>query len=375
MTINRGIFAARMRKSPSVVAVNAFKARVLADSGTFEADACLVNTVKKFREIGLFQRATLMLTPNGYKAAKLYTLIANNGTTDFATTAGGGSRLNASGNRVALAAGTPKLDYTNGSCPEIMVERTATNILLNSETLATQTVTTVVLPYVLSFYGTGTVTVGESTPVVLNGTGENTRVSVVFSSTGGSKNITVSGQVKYAQLESVPLSAVYYNFPSSWIPTTSAAVTRSASTLQKTGLGGLINQSKGAMVFRLTRRGRGRLFGIDDGTDSNSIRIFNPGDSDYLQVLYAKGGVIVNPTISTSVPSEITVAVRYSTNKADFYVNGVLYASLDNNNAPTAVFSRFTFTPTESMTNRIKYFAYIPGDITDSEMILYSTPI
>lgn len=373
--MNAATFYSKSGQSPSIDIVNAFKARVLADGGTFEGEDCLIETVKKLRAKGIYQRASLILTPNGFKASKLYSLTANNGTTDFAFTGGGGSRIDSTGNIVAVPPGIPKIDYTNGSCPEIVMERTATNILLYSETLANQTVTMSNMNYILSFYGTGSVTVGENVPVVLNGTSIANRVQIMFLSSGGNKNIIVTGQVKYAQLESIPILAIYYNFPTSWIPTSFAPVTRTISTLQKSGLGELIKLDKGTIIFKLTKRGRGSIFRLDDGTNDNTIRIFSPGDSDYLQLYFSKNGTVINPTISTNVQSEITIAIMYNTSKADFYINGVLYSSLENNNVPNATFNRFSFSSTESMVNRLKYFAYIPSTSTPEELMLYSTPL
>lgn len=76
------------------------------------------------------------------------------------------------------------------------------NWLVGTETLATQTVTTRATPYILSFYGTGTVTLsGTSTAGPLVGTGANNRVYLEFTPTAGTLTLTVSGTVLKAQLE------------------------------------------------------------------------------------------------------------------------------------------------------------------------------
>jgi hypothetical protein len=69
-----------------------------------------------------------------------------------------------------------------------------TNLLLNSGTLSTQNVTVSAVQYVLSFTGTGTVTLsGASTagPLVGTGTGENNRVQLVFTPSAGTLTCTV----------------------------------------------------------------------------------------------------------------------------------------------------------------------------------------
>ena len=75
------------------------------------------------------------------------------------------------------------------------------NLLLATETLATQSVTTVAAPYILSFEGTGSVTLSGSSTTSLSGTGVNTKVSTPVIPTAGSLTLTVSGDVRKAQLE------------------------------------------------------------------------------------------------------------------------------------------------------------------------------
>lgn len=76
------------------------------------------------------------------------------------------------------------------------------NLLLNTDTLATQNVTVTAVEHVLSFTGTGTITLsGVSTAGPLVGTGADNRVSLTFTPTAGTLTLTVSGSVKFAQLE------------------------------------------------------------------------------------------------------------------------------------------------------------------------------
>jgi len=76
------------------------------------------------------------------------------------------------------------------------------NMLVNTETLATQNVTVRAGLHVLSFWGTGTVTLsGVSTSGPLVGTGANDRVSLAFTPTAGTLTLTVTGSVLRAQLE------------------------------------------------------------------------------------------------------------------------------------------------------------------------------
>lgn len=99
------------------------------------------------------------------------------------------------------------------------------NLILNSDVMVTQNITTTAAERTLSFYGTGTVTLsGTSTAGPLVGTGANDRVELTYTPTAGTLTLTVSGTVTNAQDE---LGA----FASSWIPTVATAVTRNADQL------------------------------------------------------------------------------------------------------------------------------------------------
>jgi hypothetical protein len=121
--------------------------------------------------------------------------------------------------------GTPRWDYdpVTHALNGFLVEEARTNLLLNSATLSTQSVTTTAVATTLSFYGTGTVTLsGTSTAGPLTGTGAfPARVSLTFTPTAGTLTLTVTGSVTNAQLEAGA-------FASSYIPTTGASATRAA---------------------------------------------------------------------------------------------------------------------------------------------------
>ena len=95
------------------------------------------------------------------------------------------------------------------------------NLLLNSATLSTQTITvTTGATNILSFYGTGSVTLSGGATGTLSGIGVNDRVSLVVTPTTTSLTLTVSGSVTQAQFERV----TYQTTPRPWLPTGAAAV-------------------------------------------------------------------------------------------------------------------------------------------------------
>jgi hypothetical protein len=81
----------------------------------------------------LFKDASLVITPNGVKDGKLYAIKPTDGSGDLTvvrnTTA---TRVNADGLIEVVPADVPRLDYSNGSCPSILVEPQRTNLLTYS---------------------------------------------------------------------------------------------------------------------------------------------------------------------------------------------------------------------------------------------------
>jgi hypothetical protein len=98
---------------------------------------------------------SIAMIPSGYKASKLYSVLPTDGSGDLtvvrATTA---TRVNSSGVIEEVLENVPRLDYTGGGCPSLLVEPQRTNLLPYSEDFTniiwTKARTTAVLESVLN---------------------------------------------------------------------------------------------------------------------------------------------------------------------------------------------------------------------------------
>jgi len=84
--------------------------------------------------MSLLDKASLIVTPNSYKENILYSVVPNTTLGDMdvvrATTA---TRVNSAGLIESVGNNIPRIDYTNGSCPSLLVEPQRTNIVTYSE--------------------------------------------------------------------------------------------------------------------------------------------------------------------------------------------------------------------------------------------------
>jgi hypothetical protein len=103
------------------------------------------------------------------------------------------------------------------------------NLLLNSATPATQSVTCAAAPYTLALYGTGSVTLSGTGSGTLNGTGASDLVVLNFTPTAGSVTFTKSGTVSSFGLFQGTLTAAQILSEGGIPATTSAAASNQSA--------------------------------------------------------------------------------------------------------------------------------------------------
>ena len=302
----------------SVIAL--FKTRVLSDGGNFEAETKLENQLNTLGS-NLFDSASLVITPNGVKTSKLYSIKPDNGSGDLGMTRNTtATRINEYGIREIVSANRVRIDYSDGK-PRFLVEPQRTNLVYPSDIATTQVRAVTAVLHTLSFYGTGTVTLSGAFSGSLVGTGTNNRVTLSFTPTAGNLTLTVSGTVTDWQLE-------YGSSATSLIKTVLGSVTRNADVISKYNIDTLIGQTEGTILVKGAQFDRGNVFRIRNNTDFsvNRLLIFCAGTDKRVQVGVMKNNVNVStaPYHPTNLVSEKNIIMVYSQNVFKIFISGYL---------------------------------------------------
>lgn len=203
--------------------------------------------------------------------------------------------------------------------------------------------------------------------------------ALVASSTGNAATADFAGDITKgyyiwgAQIENA-------TSPSSYIPTTSASVTRNAETITtKTGLSSYLGSSEGTIYFKgfLSFDSTDRLITINDGTNNERI-ILQFNTSNKVQCVVTDGGVeqanITAPDVFRS-DSELRVVICYAANDVRLYVNGVLVGSDTSATMPSGI-AQLNFTGSSQQFSGAKtILAFSNQAFTDAIARAISTPV
>jgi hypothetical protein len=315
--------------------------------------------------MSLFDEASLVITPNAFKAGKLYAVKGADLDVVRATTA---TRVNANGLIETVGANVPRIDYTGGGCPSILVEPLRTNSILNSATVATQTIASLAQVYTLSFYGSGTITLSGTHTATVVGLG-TARKTYTFTPTAGNLILTVSGTCTNGQLEAG-------SYATSYIPTTSAIVTRNADVISKTGISSLIGQTEGTIFVdcKDVKVGLSRLFEIFNLSNTSTNIYLNLSSSGALQIIL--NGAVVDIATGSVIDLD-KVIFKYTSDSIKLFNNGVLIGSYSgavsfSNALDTLSIGGTTYT-TRTINGNIKLLGLWKTALTDQECINLTT--
>jgi hypothetical protein len=324
---------------------------------------------------------SLLIVPYRYKAAKLYSQLPESGAGDFVVTRGTtATRVNASGLIESVASGVPRLDYTGGGCPSLLVEPAATNLASFSEQFnnsiwqksgVTVSENTGIAPNgtttadlvtispggtISRLFTSLTITTGQaytfscfvktSTRAIIFGGATSGEGTVVYNgaqdvgngwyrqsvtrtwSVSGTFNIQLvwigtfgftSGEIWGAQLETGSVATSY-------IPAEASTVTRNADVISVSSASGLIGQSQGTLYAELkaTNFSDGaRIFTISNGTVNNSISLQKQSSNRLRAVVTTASGTVADiSTASGQVAGTYKIALAYAANDFALYING-----------------------------------------------------
>jgi len=80
--------------------------------------------------MGLFNKASIVMTPNGVKAGKVYSVKPSDGDGDFTFSRATVANKEASNGLIQeTAVNVPRLDYSDGTCPALLLEPQSTNLI------------------------------------------------------------------------------------------------------------------------------------------------------------------------------------------------------------------------------------------------------
>lgn len=274
--------------------------------------------------------------------------------------------FDASGNIQTASVNQPRFTYDPVTFAPLglLIEEQRTNILLNSAALSTQSVTVTATAYTLSFYGTGSVTLSGTSTGTLAGTGANNRVNLTFTPTAGTLTLTVTGTVKWANLE-------VGSFATSWISTTSVAVTRAQEDDYTTNMSWLNYASCTFVVEGYV--GDGVAVAIGTGTQRFHVAIGPTTGSAFWQGSITQASInVAGLTRGQYFKAAVSLTNNGSSSTITLYVNGSIAGSSNTfvgtfNPSQFSVGRRYTV-GTNYNNMPISKVTVFPKDLSASEM-------
>jgi hypothetical protein len=316
---------------------------------------------------------SLAMIPSGYKDGKVYSVLPSNGDGDFTFSRGSNAtRVNKDGLIETVTGDLPRLDYTDSSCPSLLLEPQSTNLLPYSEdfsdsswslTNSSVSVNTNISPDGTQNADTFTATnsSAQAQSVVLGTTG------LTYTNSIWLKRKTGTGQVYLRGIENIstPITItdewarysftaqssngllrsgillsnagdeVYVwgsqleqqSYATSYIPTNGAIATRYADECNSAGTSDTFNSSEGVLYAEMAALDDDlseRRFGISDGTSSNVARFGYTSASNRITAVVYNGSNQASLNYDGANITDFNkIALKYKENDFALWVNGV----------------------------------------------------
>ena len=165
------------------------------------------------------------------------------------------------------------------------------------------------------------------------------------------------------------------SYPTSYIPTYGTSNSRTADACSKTGISSLLNDSEGTFfveIESLSTDSATKVITIGDGTSLNRVQIFYQAGTNITTNLISGGTPQVTGfTTATSQTDNHKVLIRYASNNAKMYLDGVEIASDTSVITPTGL-NKISFdngTGTSDFQGKLKQLLYFPTALSDADCI------
>ena len=291
------------------------------------------------------------------------------------TRASTGSYFDSAGTLQSAGINTPRLDYNPSTLAAqgLLIEEQRANLVLQSAALSTQNVTVTAVAHTLSFYGTGTIVLSGATTNTLIGTGAfPTRSTLTFTPTAGTLTLTVTGTVQYGQLE-------IGSFATSYIPTTTTSLTRSADVASVNTLSPWYNASAGTLyaeatpISPTTNALNQIVVSIDDTTTNNRLQLSRTTSVGGYSFLVAVGGVTGwNPQVGVWANQTAgKLAAAFATSDQKFAYVGLLDSGAGTGAIPSSLTHMQIGARADGalqFNGYIRRITYYPRRLTDAEL-------
>jgi hypothetical protein len=221
----------------------------------------------------------------------------------------------------------------------------------------------------------------RATITFTEGTGAANRLIAIEGAIGTSISYTGNGLTAF-YLYGAQLEAGAY--PTSYIPTTSASVTRNADVISKTGISSLIGQTEGTIFVdfqyqKATSDANGRLLQLWATNDTQNSIVPLITQTNQFQLSVFKNGASQIPIVAglaTIIPFGRTkIAIRYNVGTYSVYKNGVLFAS-GTGHYPTTLTSLnlgSTSFADRNLSNPIYSACVFPTALSNDELVTLTT--
>lgn len=163
------------------------------------------------------------------------------------------------------------------------------------------------------------------------------RVSMTFTvgTAGGNAGLFEAGNVDPGAVRSFYAWGAQLetgSVPTSYIPTTTAAVTRSADVISRTSASALIGQSEGTLYceFEFPNADKGDVIRIDSGNDANIVEFISQTTTAQRARIRASSGIYFNYNAvpaNMAINTRFKLAIAYKSGDIALYINGVSQAT------------------------------------------------